>query len=77
MRHQSFVGKLVEFALSNILFNLAVPNLSVKLKKPPTESSKFRRREISDFLFDVFDLTHGNLLTRYNSKVFRLGLTTK
>ena len=77
MCRQSFVCELVQSALSNILFDLAVPNLSVKLKKPPTESGKFRRRETSDFLFDIFDFTHGNLLVRNISRVSRLGLTIK
>jgi hypothetical protein len=59
---QSFLGKFVQFTLSNILFDLAIPNLGIELKKPSTESGKFRRRETFNLLFDIFDLTHRNLL---------------
>jgi hypothetical protein len=55
---QSFICELVQLALSNVLFYLAVPNLSVKLKKPPTKSGKFGRRESLNLLFDIFDLAH-------------------
>ena len=73
---QSFVGELVQLTLSNILFDLAVPHLSVKLKKPSTESGKFRRCEILNFLFNIFDLTDGDLLSSNFSRVSRRGLTT-
>src|SRR3989338_6035270 len=53
---QSFFGELVQPTLSDVLFDLAVLNLSVKLKKPSAESGKFRRREPLNFLFDVLDL---------------------
>jgi hypothetical protein len=55
---QSFFGKLVEFALSDILFDLAIPNLSVKLKKPSPESGEFGRGKGLDFLLDIFDFAH-------------------
>jgi hypothetical protein len=38
---QSLSGKLIEFALSGILFDLAIPNLSIKLNKPSRESDEF------------------------------------
>jgi hypothetical protein len=59
---QSFVCELVQPALSNIFFYLAIPNLGIKLKKPPTERGEFGGRESSNFSLDVFDFTHGNLL---------------
>jgi hypothetical protein len=59
MRRQSFVCQLVQSALASVLFDLAIPNLRVKFKKPSTESGKFRRRETSDFLFNIFNLIHG------------------
>lgn len=50
---------------SNILCNLAAPNLSAKLKKSPTGSSKLRRRNILDV----------NVPARNDSRVSHLGLT--
>jgi len=55
---QSFFSELVQLTLSNILFDLAIPSLSVKLCKPSAESSKLGRLEPLNFLFDIFDLTH-------------------
>ena len=73
---QCFFCELVQFTLSNILFDLAVSNLSVKLKKPSTESGKFRRRQTLNFLFNTFDLTHGNLPIPNFSRVSKRRLTT-
>jgi hypothetical protein len=52
---------------------LAVPNLSVKLKKPPAECSEFRWRKISDFAFNIFDLTHETLQVQIIAEFLALG----
>jgi len=77
VRCQSFVGELVEFTLPSILFDLAIPNLSVKFKKPFAEGGKFRWRETLNFLFDILDLTHGDLPIANFIRVSNPGLTPR
>jgi hypothetical protein len=55
---QSFVSELVQPTVLNILFDLAIPSLSVKLRKPSAESGKLGRLEPLNFLFYIFDLAH-------------------
>ena len=54
---QSFFSKLVQLTLLNILFDLAIPSLSVKFRKPSAESGELGRLELLNFLFDIFDLS--------------------
>jgi hypothetical protein len=59
---KSFLGEFIQPTLSNILFDLPIPSLRIKLKKPSTESGKLGRREFLNFLFDIFNLIHRDLL---------------
>ena len=53
----TFFSKLVQLTLLNILFDLAIPSLSVKFRKPSAESGELGRLELLNFLFDIFDLS--------------------
>jgi hypothetical protein len=55
---QSLFSKLIQSPLSNILFDLAIPNFSVKFEKPSTERGKFRRRQGFNLLLDIFNFAH-------------------
>ena len=55
---QSLFSELVQLTVLNVLFDLAIPRLSVELRKPSAESGKLGRLEPLNFLFYIFDLAH-------------------
>lgn len=69
MCRQSLVCEFVQSAPSKIPFDLAVPSISVELKEPGTECGQFRRRKLSHFLFDIFNLAHGTPLLPNPSRI--------
>jgi hypothetical protein len=58
---QSFFDKVIEFPLLNVLFDLSVPDLCVKLDKPSTKSGKFGRGKSFNVSFDILNFAQKNL----------------
>src|SRR3970040_47644 len=58
MRPKRTLGQRVELPSPSVSFELAVPSLGVELHKPLPKPSQFLRREITNLLFKILDLTH-------------------
>src|SRR4051794_27987701 len=55
---ESFSGELVESALCDVAFELAIPDLPVVLYEPITECSQFLRSELFDLALKSFNFGH-------------------
>lgn len=53
------LSKLVQLAGGRILFNLAIPRVSVKFGIPGAETRQLLAREPGDLNLDLFDFAHG------------------
>src|SRR3990172_9016388 len=58
MRPKRTLGQHVELPSPSVSFKLAVPSLGVELHKPLPKPSQFLRREITNLLLKILDLTH-------------------
>lgn len=51
----------IELARTGIGYKLPIPQLGIKLGKPPPKLGQFVDRELLDLSFDVLDVTHARL----------------
>jgi hypothetical protein len=55
---ESFRGKVVEFAFSHVVLELAIPNLPVVLREPVAKRRQLFGSQLFDFTFESFHLGH-------------------
>ena len=58
MRSNGFVRKPIKLSSLDVLFNLTVPLVRVKLTEPFPERREFGTTQFLDFLLKLFDLGH-------------------
>ncbi len=61
-----FFDKLIELSIHGIALNLCIEKRSIELLVPSTELGEFSWRESLNGLYDFFDSTHGDNITRRN-----------
>src|SRR3989344_915376 len=61
-RFERGIRQSIKSAHPCILFDLPVPRVGVKCAEPSAKCLQFRRRQMLDRAFNVFDLAHTNLI---------------